>query len=565
MNIRQPFCTIVADFTVQPLADFLKNDGLFPCVESAVAPFGQVTQSLIDLRMGRWKRKPDFAVVWTRPEITIPAFRALLNYEHVTIDRLLDEVDQFAELLLGVAGRIEYLFVITWVLPYYRRGLGLLSMRPDFGWAYALMRMNLRLPEKLPGSSNVYQLDASRWLAAVGKKASNPKLWLVGKVAFGLEVFQEASTDIKAGLCALAGLSRKLIVLDLDDTLWGDIVGEVGWENLKLGGHDPVGEAFVEFQQALKALTRTGILLGIVSKNDEATALAAMERHPEMVLRRPDFAGWRINWNDKAANIADLVAEFNLGLNSVVFIDDDPAERARVREALPEVSVPEWPVDKLLYARTLLEMRLFDKPVITEEDVARTEMYVSDGERSAEKQSFQSMAEWLRSLELVVKAETLNETNLTRAAQLLNKTNQMNLTTRRMGEVELLGWSRQERQRVFVFRISDRFGDYGLTGLAGLKRNGPHARITDFLLSCRVMGRGIEEAMLHVLVEYARTTGVREIEARYLPTARNRPCLEFFEERAGFHRGREEGCFTWDAEMEYPLPAHTALEVDHAI
>jgi len=544
------------------LADLLRDDALLPRVESVVAPVGQVTQSLIDLRAGRWCRQPDFAVVWTRPEAAIRSFLALQHHERVSADTLQEEVDEFADLLLGASGRVECLFVPSWTVPYYRRCLGLLAMRPDFGCAYALMRMNQRLVERLQASSNIFVLDASRWLATVGGNASDPKLWLLGKIAFSLEVFREASADIKAGLRGLAGLSKKLIVLDLDDTLWGGVVGETGWENLRIGGHDPVGEAFVEFQQALKALRRAGVLLGIVSKNDEATAFVAVDQHPEMVLRRADFAGWRINWNDKATNLAGLAAELNLGLDSVVFIDNDPAERARVREALPEVSVPDWPADKLLYARTLLEMRLFDNPVITGEDAARTEMYLAGRERSALQHSLQSLEDWLRSLGLTVKPQNLDKSNLVRADQLLNKTNQMNLATRRMGETDLLAWSQQEGQRVFTFRVADRFGDYGLTGLASIQRDGPQARIVDFLLSCRVMGRGVEAAILHVLIEYARAEGALEIVARCLPTPRNGPCLEFFEQRSGFARGPEEGCFVWNAKAKYSLPPHIALDAE---
>ncbi len=561
MNIQQPRCTIIADFTAEPLANALLNDGLFPAIESVVAPLGPVQQSLMRLQTEQTQPKPDLVIVWSRPEATIPSFRALLRHERVEPDQLLDEVDQFVDLLLDAAEQAEYLFIPTWTIPYYRRG-GLLSMHPEVGCNIALMRMNLRVAERLQSSPNAFQLDASRWLAAVGKNASNPKLWLMGKIAFGSEVLGEASADIKAGLCGLAGLSKKLVVLDLDDTLWGGIVGEVGWERLRLGGHDSIGEAHVELQEALKALTRTGVVLGIVSKNDEATALAAIDRHPEMVLRRTDFAGWRINWNDKAANLVDLADELNLGLDSVVFIDDSPAERARVREALPQVTVPDWPSDKLLYASRLTEMRLFDRGMITAEDLDRTDMYVADRERIAAKRSFPSMDEWLASLAIVVRAARLDETNLARAAQLFNKTNQLTLTTRRRSERELLQWSRQPEHDVFVFRVCDRFGDYGLTGLAGLEMNDDRARITDFVMSCRVMGRGVEETILHTIVARARDNGAGEVEAVYAPTDRNKPMLEFLENHSQLSPDGSGVRFTWDANQDYPSSPHVDLQID---
>jgi len=182
----------------------------------------------------------------------------------------------------------------------------------------------------------------------------------MGKLAFGNEVFKEAVKHVKSSLRGIRGKARKIVILDLDDTLWGGIVGDLGWRDLNLGGHDPVGEAFVDFQKTLKSLLNRGIILGIVSKNEESVALDALQNHPEMVLRPDDFAGWKINWSDKAMNIVELVAELNLGLDAVVFIDDNPVERACVKETLPDVLVPEWPEDRMLYKKALLDLDCFN-------------------------------------------------------------------------------------------------------------------------------------------------------------------------------------------------------------
>ena len=559
MDIQQPYGVIVADFTADPLAEMLRDDEYLPQVESTVVGLGQVARALHDLRAERWGRRPDFALVWTRPEAAIPSFKRLLGYERVPIDTILAEVDSFTDLLLEVAAHIEHVFVPTWTLPYYQRGLGLLSLRADHGQGYALMRINLRLAERLSAASNVHPLDTARWLAATGKRGSNPKLWPLAKLAFGPEVLREAGIDLKAGLRALAGQSKKLIILDLDDTLWGGIVGDLGWENLRLGGHDPTGEAFVEFQLALKDLTRAGVALGIVSKNDEAYALEAIESHPEMVLRRADFAGWRINWEDKAGNIAALANDLGLGLDAIVFIDDSPAERGRIREALPAVTVPEWPDDKLLFASTLRESVWFDRGALTDEDVRRSSMYAAERERGASRSTAQSFDEWLESLGLVVKVGVLDATTLQRATQLLNKTNQMNLTTRRLSESEFLRWAQSEKHRVFVFSVADRFGEYGLTGITSVEQKGPDAKVVDFVLSCRVMGRRVEQAMLHVVASRARAMGATILEARHLPTARNKPCRTFLEEESGLTAARESDCFVWDLALPYPLPKHVAL------
>jgi FkbH-like protein len=299
-------------------------------------------------------------------------------------------------------------------------------------------------------------------------------------------------------------------------------------------------------------------VLGLVSKNEESTALEAIRKHPAMVLREEDFVAHRINWQDKARNVADLAAELNLGLQSVVFIDDNPVERARVREALPEVLVPEWPADALRYPQALLELDCFDIPSVTEEDLRRSEMYRTERARSAAQADVGSLDDWLMSLGTVVRAEPLGPATIVRATQLLNKTNQMNLSTRRMTEQELLAWSQEPGHALWTISVSDRFGHAGLTGLLSLDVDGETGRLVDYVLSCRVMGRKVEEAVLHVAVAEAARRGVRVLQARYVPTAKNAPCLGFLRQSDL----REQGdVFEWDVAQSFPLPPSVTLEV----
>jgi FkbH-like protein len=547
---------LIADFTIDNLAGLLANGSDAPAVRAETTPFGQVAQTLMDGTLACWSPRPEAAVVWTRPEAAVPAFRRLLDGEPVGPEALQQDVDAFADLLRSAAPRARAVLVPSWTLPSHVRGLGMRDLRAPAGVAAALLRMNLRLAERLEGASTIYLLNAQRWLEAAGKRAANPKLWYLGKIAFGHEVFQEAARDIKAALRGVSGAARKLIIVDLDDTLWGGLVGEVGWEQLILGGHDPAGEAFVDFQRVLKTLCRRGIILGIVSKNDEAVALEALRRHPEMRLRPEDFAGWRINWQDKAENIAALAAELNLGLQSVVFIDDHPVERARVREALPEVLVPEWPEDPMLYPSALLRLSCFDAPAASREDLERSRMYATERQRTELKRQVGSVEEWLKTLDLTVAIEPLDDANLARAAQLLNKTNQMNLSTRRLTEPELAAWATAPGRAFWTVRVSDRFGDSGLTGLVSLEPDGDTGRIVDFVLSCRIMGRKVEETMLAAVVRRARAVGLRTVTAHYQPTAKNHPCLEFFQQHSGFSADGASGVFQWDAQREYPVPAH---------
>lgn len=548
---------VVSDFNVEPLANYLKFDPGWPSLEIEVAPFGQLSQTLLDESSEYWRAPLDFALVWTRPEAVLPSVREAMAGGEYDPAALEGEVESFAGLLRVAVAKAASVFLPSWTLPPDHLGHGMLDLAPRFGLARAVLEANLHLVKKLEAVPNVVALEAGRWLQLVGEKAYNPRLWHGAKIPFSNEVYKGAATQIKSALRGLHGRARKVIVLDLDDLLWGGVVGDAGWENLVLGGHDPVGEALVEFQQDLKALARRGIILAICSKNEEAVALEAIAKHPAMVLRPADFAGWRINWKDKAENIASLAAELNLGLDSLVFLDDNPFERARVRETLPDVLVPEWPVDKRLYGPALRRLDCFDKPTISLEDRQRAALYRTERERTASKAQVSTVDDWLRTLGLKVQAEPLAPGNLARAAQLFNKTNQMNLSTRRMTDEELWDWAQRAGCHLWVFTVSDRFGDSGLTGILGLESVQGEARVTDFILSCRVMGRKVEETLLHFAVGWARANNLGAVTARYLPTAKNKPCLEFLQ-RSGMTAGEAE-TFRWDAARSYPL--HPAVEL----
>lgn len=560
--MRQLAGLLVSDFNIGNFSRYLENDEAQPPVACAAAPYGQVIASLLDPSATAGRR--DFAVVWAAPEHVSPAFARSVEGHEADTGAVLADVDAFCAAVRSCASRVDVVFVAAWVPTRETPSSLLLDMRSGTGGSRLLLEMNLRLAEGLQDVANAYVLDASRWMAAAPGRARDPKLWYLAKVPFANEVFASAARDVKSCLRGLKGGARKLLVLDLDDTLWGGLVGDVGWERLRIGGHDALGESFADFQRGLKALTRRGVILGIVSKNESHLALEAVDRHPEMVLRRGDFAGWRINREDKARNIVELTHELNLGLDAVVFIDDSAAERARVRDALPEVLVPEWPSDPMLYPRALADLRAFDTPALTAEDAGRTGMYVTERQRSELLQRIGSVDDWLKSLGLRVSVEDVAGANFDRALQLLNKTNQMNLATRRCTAGELREWLAAPGRRSWCFRVSDRLGDSGITGLLSVEGIGSTAHIVDFVLSCRVMGRKVEETMLHVAVAYARAAGLQEVRADYAATPRNRPCLEFLQ-RAGLTAGPDGHVFTWRADAGYALPDAIALTVTFPI
>ena len=545
---------VVADFTATELAAAIgKRDELGPHVAVEVAPFDQVVQTLHALAAPEIRH--DFVFVWTRPERTIASFAKLLAGESVTHEALLAEVDAFADRVLAVRAA-RFVFASAWVLPHGLRGLGMLDMKPG-GAARALAAMNLRLAERLDASPTTFVLDPTRWIAA---GEFDPRLWYLGKVGFSREVFAAAAADLRAAIRGARGHARKLVVLDLDDTMWGGIVGDLGWQNLKLGGHDMVGEAHVDFQREVLALSKRGVALAVVSKNEESVALEAIRSHPEMIIRETDLVGWRINWRDKAQNIADLVKELNLGLQSVVFIDDNPIERARVREALPEVFVPEWPEDKTRYVAAFRALGCFDVPSLSAEDAARTRMYVEERKREELRAQVGSLDEWLLGLGTKVQFARLSASNLPRTAQLLNKTNQMNLRTRRLSETELMEWASAPNREIWAISVSDKLGAAGLTGILGLEWDGARCLITDYVLSCRVMGRRVEETLVWFAIERAKARGATRLEAHYLATPKNKPCLGLFSGLAEL--SRDGDVFVWDGSKPFPQPRGIEVVVE---
>ncbi len=544
---------IISDFNTEALSGLLKNSPQLPAIEAEVIPFGQVLPVLLERGHPCWQKEYDFILIWTQPDAVINAFQELTHFQPVTQETILSEVDEFAQAILNITGHTRQILIPTWTFPTFSRGLGILDVKSRRGIANTLMRMNLRLAETFEEVQNVHLLNAQKWIESTGKNSFNPKFWFLSKVPYDLQIFREAVDEIKASLQTIRGESKKMIIVDLDNTLWGGTVGEIGWESLILGGHDPIGEALVDFQKGLKALANSGIILGIASKNEESSALEAIQNHPEMVLRLTDFAGWRINWNDKAQNIVDLTQELNLGLQSVLFIDDNPAERARVKEALPEVLVPDWPEDKMLYKKTLMGLKCFDSPALTAEDGRRTQMYQQEHQRQAMRSRIGSLEDWLKTLNLRITVEKLSEANLQRVTQLLNKTNQMNLSTRRMTENELWEWTNSKHRKLWTFRVADKFGDSGLTGLASLEINGKIGTIVDFILSCRVFGRKIEEAMLHTVLEHARAQQLDEVRARYIQTAKNKPCLDYLN-TSPLRYDPHQDLYIGKAEQSFALP-----------
>jgi FkbH-like protein len=324
-------------------------------------------------------------------------------------------------------------------------------------------------------------------------------------------------------LAAGLGRSSKALVLDLDNTLWGGVIGDDGLEGIKLGQGSALGEAFVAFQRYARDLSRRGIILAVCSKNDMANAVEPFEKHPEMVLKRSDIACFVANWTDKAANIRDIAAQLNIGLDSLVFADDNPAERAIVRRELPMVAVPELPEDPTLWPATLAAAGYFESLRLTKEDLERSGQYQANLQRSSLMASATDLEGYLRSLEMRAIWQRFDRVGQARIVQLINKTNQFNLTTRRVTDEDVAALIEDERALTLQIRLIDSFGDNGIIAIViGLFQPGTRdIRIDTWLMSCRVLGRRMEETTLNLIVQQARTLGCERLIGVYRPTAKN--------------------------------------------
>lgn len=332
--------------------------------------------------------------------------------------------------------------------------------------------------------------------------------------------------DLLARVVAAAlGLSRKCLVLDLDNTLWGGVVGDDGIEGLQLGQGSPTGEAFLAFQRYVSLLARRGVVLAVCSKNHLEVAEAAFTNHPEMALRRTDIAAFVANWNDKAQNLRNIAQLLELGTDSFVFVDDNPAEREIIRRELPEVAVPELPEEPAEYASRLSAGGYFETASFTPDDAARSRNYVANVERRSLAQQATDLDGYLRSLDMTLVATGIGQLELPRATQLLNKSNQFNLTTRRYTQVEMTGLVSAPGTIGLCLRLIDRFSDNGLISVIVARPDPAWARdellIDTWLMSCRVLGRHVEAAALQVLAERAREKDVRALIGEFRPTAKN--------------------------------------------
>ena len=514
---------LFSDFNITPLEkkiNQLFNKEKFSAV---TAPFGEVLQNI-----SQYEKKNVYSglLFWTRPENLISEYAKALEMKKINEKDCFKEIDYLSDVLIKIS-KYNQIFFVKWNIESENRGYGLLDWKYNTGLKVLLAKLNIYLSKKLEKNNNIYILDFDSVIYS-GSNNFSKKLWYTTKIPFSDEVFTTVSNELKSAIDTINGKSKKLIILDLDNTLWGGVVGEVGYKKIRLGGHDYIGEAFQSFQKKLKALSNSGIQLAICSKNDEHVAMKAIEKHSEMILRKKDFISWKINWKPKSENIREILEEVNLGKSSSIFIDDNPAERENVKITHPEILVPHWDDDATESVSRLNKIMSINYASVTEEDRNRKKMYITQAKRLRIKKKVKTEDVWLKKLSTTVTIKSINNENITRTIQLFNKTNQLNLSTRRFTEEKLRIWLKEKNRLLKVIYVKDKFGDLGLVGIIGIIIKKNKAILSDYVLSCRVMGRKIEELMIYLSIQYAKKFKSVYFEAKYIKTQRNRPTLDIF-------------------------------------
>jgi FkbH-like protein len=481
---------------------------------------------------------------------------------------LRDEEDAPGEIVREHMGRLESLwrestkrFGATVVQFNYEAppydALGQLSTALPGGRGRLLRAINLALWEAAERIQGVAILDVDQIAARFGKDRWNdPVLWHTAKQYPSAEAMPALGHQLTVMLRAILGLTSKCLAVDLDGVLWGGVIGEDGLAGIQLGG-GPAGEAFVDFQRYLQSLTRTGALLAVCSKNNPEDAMLPFRQHPEMVLREHDIAVFIANWKPKEENLRAIATVLNIGLDAMVFVDDNPAERSRVRQNLPEVEVVEMPADPAQYVAAVSQLGLFETFAITGEDRQRAASIRENLERKTLESTAGSVDDYLAQLEIKVQLAPFDEVNLPRIVQLINKTNQFNLTTRRRGDAEVRALPAAYTQ---AMRASDRFGDSGLTGVLIAIPEGGGLRVDTWLMSCRVLGRRLDEVMFAALVRHAAENRYTHITGEYIPTAKNGQVADLYFRLGCVAAGQqgESRFFRWEAGMVFPAPAMIA-------
>ena len=516
--------------SLTPYLQYLAYDMGF-AAEIRMGDYDNIVQESLGVNAGILRKETDCVFIFMRLENL--SWDLARSFSALTAEQVQNEVTRIQETITNILAGIRKQTdgMILWhglEIPLYP-GLGIWDSQISAGQVGVISALNDFMQTALRSVPNAYYVDLNLCLARVGGKAFyDERYWHLGRAPYSREALCEIASEDFKFIRSLKGKSKKCLVLDCDNVLWGGIIGEDGLSGIRLGKTYP-GSPYYEFQQEVMNLYNRGILIALCSKNNTEDVWEVFRNHPDMVLKEKHIAAAEINWEDKATNLRRIAANLNIGLESLVFVDDSEFEVNLVRGAIPEMTALHFPKDKTVeYRNMLASCSLFDTLTISAEDRERGVMYKAEAQRKQLQSQAVDLETYLKSLEMVVEVKFADDFALPRIAQLTQKTNQFNLTTRRYSEADIKKFMEDKDVDVLSLRVMDRFGNSGIVGACVLKYTERKAVFDTLLLSCRVLGRGVEDILVIQALKVAKQRGCEVVIGEYYPTAKNAQVRDFF-------------------------------------
>ena len=554
LNLLPFRVALLRSFTLEPVVPLLRAAAFVFRIDLQVhlGDYNGYMQEILDKESSLYRFEPNVVILAVRTaDVARDLWQDYPTLTSTAIQQEIQHVCRTAEQATVAFRQYSQAALIVHTLEQPpRTAFGVLDSQMEVSQSSAIQTINQELRRIARQHRGVYTLDYDALVARYGRLLwqDDRKSLTVGLPIAARGLIHLANEWLRL-LLPISGRIVKALVVDLDNTLWGGVIGEDGMTGIKLSAEYP-GAAYQAVQRVMLEFSRKGILLAICSKNNSDDATEALERHPGMLLRLQNFAAVRINWNDKVQGLQEIAAELNLGVDSLAFLDDNPVEREQVRTALPEVLVIDLPEDPMQYAGVLRDCPAFERLTLSAEDQQRAVFYADQRERTRIEKTFQTKEDFFRYLQQEAKIEPVQPATLPRVAQLTLKTNQFNLTTRRYTEQQVAEMAATPGCHVISMRLKDRFGDHGLVGVAITFDAGDKCEIDTFLLSCRVIGRSAETAMMYYLIQSAMARGCVQLAGWFLPTKKNAPATDFYRQSGFELQAQSDAGSRWVLELQ---------------
>lgn len=549
---------ILRSFTVEPLIPLLRAAAFAIGVDLTlhVSDFNVYAQEILDQGSELYSFAPDAAILAVQtcdvaPELWQDCSDLTPERGGAITDRV---VQSFRDWIAAFRKHSPAQLIVHTLEQPAMMSRGVLDIQSEPSQSETIQKINRGLHQEAAKYSGVYLLDYDALVARYGRDLwHDERKWQVVRLPIAAPHLIHLTQEWMRFLHPLTGKVAKALVVDLDNTLWGGVIGEDGMDGIQLGSEYP-GSIYQALQRVMLDLHQRGVLLAICSKNNPEDAMEVLHHHPGMLLQPRHFAAMRINWNDKAQSLREIATELNIGLDALAFLDDNPIERQQVRSDLPEVTVIELSDDPVEYALALRECPVFERLTLSEEDQRRSSYYAAQRDRGKLEQNCVSREDFYRSLQQEAEIAPFTSSALSRITQLTNKTNQFNLTTRRYTEHQIIELANRTGWYCFSIRVRDRYGDNGLVGTAITHGVGERYEIDTFLLSCRVIGRTVETAFLSFLADHARALGATRLQGWFKPTRKNAPAKDFYPNHGFALIRKDDSGSLWELDLSGNAP-----------